>query len=90
MNKRDATTKSLSGEISIGELRELIKAARQRGGMSRVNPALSLERACDIYEDAIAGRDATEVPLGLRQDLCGRTIPTKDSLIIRNILRDCT
>lgn len=92
MNKRDAKTKSQASEISIGELRSMISTARQRGGMSRVNPAVSLEQACDIYERSLAGRDDAEIPAGMRVDPYssrGAMKPSRDSLIIKNILWDC-
>ena len=93
MNKRDAKAKSTSGTVTIGECRRLIAAARvcDRGEMSKVNRALSLRQAYDIYEAAIAGRDDAEAPAGMRANPYrpARYDRTKDSLIIQNILRDC-
>lgn len=90
MNKRDAKAKSLAGEISIGELRKMIADAKTRGGMSKVNPQFTLAETCDIYEKALAGRDDSEVPKGVRYDAyCRRDVPSRDSLKIANILRDC-
>jgi hypothetical protein len=92
MNKRDAKQKSCSGEITIGQLRAMIAKARGRGGMSRLNPAIPFERAADIYENALAGRLDNEKPVGMRPDpysRVGALKPTRDALIISNILRDC-
>lgn len=93
MNKRDAKKRAEAGTTSIGELRAMIAAARAGGGipMSRVNPAIPLARALDIYEAALTGRDAAEKPAGLKSDPYRprRMKPTRDSLIVTNILRDC-
>lgn len=92
MNKRKARATAEAGTTSIGELRAMIQAARGRGGMSQVNPAFPLERVLDIYERAIAGRDAAEKPAGLARDpysRVGRMKPTRDCLTVTNILRDC-
>jgi hypothetical protein len=92
MNKREAQRIARSGDISIGELRHFIKEARGRGGMSRVNPTLALERVLDIYEAALAGREDAEKPVGMKLDVyspSGRMKPSRDSLTICNILRDC-
>lgn len=91
MNKLAAKQISQSGEISIGELRRMISEARPRGGMSKVNPQFTLEQTCDIFEQALAGRDDAEIPKGMRYDpYKNREVPSRDSLIIRNILRDCS
>jgi hypothetical protein len=92
MNKKDAKEKSRSGQISVGELRAIIAKARGRGGMSRLNPAIPFERACDIYEGALSGRPDDEKPAGMRSDpysTIGAQKPTRDAQIIQNILRDC-
>jgi hypothetical protein len=90
MNKKLAKEKSIAGEISVGELRKMIATARPRGGMSRVNPQFTLEQTCDIFEKALTGRDDTEIPSGMRLDTYRQQmVPSRDSLIIRNILRDC-
>lgn len=90
MNKRDAKIKSMAGELSIGELRDMIAKRREAGGMSKVNPIFTIERVCDIYAGALAGRDGAEKPKGTRIDVyTNREKPTGDSLTIRNILRDC-
>lgn len=91
MNKRAAKSLAESGTITVGQLRALIDGARARGGMSRVNPAIPLDRALDIYTGALAGRDAAEAPKGLVPDPYrhNRSKPSRDSLIVTNILRDC-
>lgn len=90
MNKREAGLMSKSGEITIAELRRMIAIGRERGGMSRVNPQFTMEQVCDIYERSLAGREASEAPPGLKQDVFTLKMKaSRDSLIIRNILRDC-
>lgn len=90
MNRRAANTKSRASEICIGELRGMIAEARRRGGMSRVNPMFTMEQACDIYAAAIKDRPDDEVPAGMVRDVYRDGMkPSRDSLIIRNILRDC-
>lgn len=90
MNRRDANLQSEQNTRNIVELRALIDGARQRGGMSRVNPALTMDQVCGIYWGALEGRDPNEVPKGMRYDVYRRRdVASKDSLIIRNILRDC-
>lgn len=91
MNKRAARQKAMEGGISIGELREMIASARGRGGMSRVNPVFELERTLDIFDAAMRDRDAAEIPTTMRRDpysRTGRLKPTRDVLLITNILRD--
>jgi hypothetical protein len=91
MNRRDAKAKSLEGTLSIGDLRAMISDMKHYGGMSTVNPTIPLERACDIYEAALKGRDDAEIILGTRPDVYrpGRVRRTGDGLIVQNILRDC-
>lgn len=90
MNKREARAKSQSGEISIGELRAMIAAAKSQFRASRVNSSLMLSQVCEIFERALDGRLDDEKPTGLKTDVySGRVTPSKDSLIIANILREC-
>lgn len=91
MNKREAKIRSREGKLSIGDLRKMIAEARLRGGPSKVNPQFTLAETCNIFEAALADRDDAEIPVGMRGDPYrnGRTIPTRDSLTIYNILRDC-
>lgn len=92
MNKRAAQELSRSGTLSIGELRKKITDARGKRSFSVVNPAIPHEQVLSIYESALEGRDDSEVPAGMRPDIysnVGAMKPTKDALIIQNILRDC-
>ena len=91
MKRSEAKVGATRGVVSFGELRNLIRSSRGRGGMSRVNPAFTLEQVLDIYERAIANRPDGEVPPGFRDDYRrpGRMRRTRDSLIVQNILRDC-
>ena len=91
MNKKKAREEAMSGVISIGQLREMISAARGRGGMSSVNNGIPLDRALDIYDRALEGRPGEEIPKVLMRDPYGRDDsmkPTGDVLLIINILRD--
>jgi hypothetical protein len=90
MNKTKARKLSQEGKLSIGELRAMIRNARTRTGMSSVNPALPIQRVLDIYDAALAQRPDAEVPAGMKCDpYTGRMRPSRDSLIIANVLRDC-
>lgn len=92
MNKREARKQAENNFRSIGELRQMIASARGRGGMSRVNSCFTLEQVLDIYDKALKERDADEVPAGMVRDIyskTGRMKPSRDSLKIANILRDC-
>lgn len=90
MNKKMANEKSIEGKLSVGELRRMIQSARELGGKSQVNPQFTMQQVCDIYSAALGDRDDAEVPEGMKYDVYRRrNVPSKDSLIIRNILRDC-
>ena len=90
MNKVKAKQMAQSNAMTIRELRDLIEAARI-DGMSRVNPTIPMAMAVDIYRRALGDRADDEVPQGLRFDVYKRRdVPSKDFLIIANILRDCT
>lgn len=90
MNKKMAEENSVEGKLSIGDLRRMIKSARALGGLSQVNSQITMKQACDIYEAAITGREDAEIPNGIHYDIYKRrNVPSRDSLIIRNILRDC-
>jgi hypothetical protein len=92
-SKHNARERAEQGVLSIAELRAMIALARGRGGQSRVNPTIPLEHALDIYEAALAGREDSEVPAVWRPDPYSKSDgmkPTKDVLIITNILRDST
>lgn len=91
IGKRKAKELADAGGISIGQLREMISKARGRGGLCSINPQLTHEQACDIFEKALEGRDDAEVPKTLTEDVyrAGRMRATKDNLLISNILRVC-
>lgn len=90
MNKQEARRRAAANSLSVAELRTMIAARRGAGGMSRVNPAIPLEQVPDIYERALGGRDADEVPKGMRYDVFKKKDkPSRDALLIANILRDC-
>lgn len=90
MNKKMANEKSVEGKLSIGDLRRMIQSARDLGGKSQVNSQFTIEQVCDIYSAALEGRDDAEIPCGMKYDVYKRRdVTSKDSLIIRNILRDC-
>lgn len=82
MNKRDARKMAMSRSFSAGELRDLIDQAEYKGNlaMSKVNPAVPLWKALEVYRAAIpADPDAMVNPSRMG-----------NQLIIANILRDCT
>lgn len=91
MGKRKAKELADAGGISIGQLREMISKARGRGGLCNINPQLTHEQACDIFERGLEGRDDAEVPKTLTEDIYrpGRMRVTRDHLTISNILRVC-
>ena len=91
MGKRKAKQTADAGGISIGQLRDMIQKARGRGGPCNINPQLTHEQACDIFERALEGRNDVEIPKTLVEDIYrpGRMRATKDHLIISNILRVC-
>jgi hypothetical protein len=89
MDKYKAAALSKANKFSLGDLRQMIANARTRGGMSRVNKSITIEQACDIYAAAFGTRHDDHIPSGLLPDYRGIMRPTKDSLIIKNILRDC-
>lgn len=95
MNKTQAKKLAESGTITVGQLREYIAKARSvmtAGDASHVNPGIPLGRALEVYEAALATRPADAVMPGLVRDpysRSGRMRPHGDSLITRNILRDC-
>lgn len=95
MNKTRAKQLAESGTITVGQLREYIAKARSvmtPGAASIVNASVSLRQALDIYEAALAGRHADALmPVFVRDPYsrAGKMRPHGDSLITRNILRDC-
>jgi hypothetical protein len=90
MNKRQAKAKSLEGKLSIGDLRAMIDASASRGGSSSVNKDIPHQRAIEVYRGAFEGRDDSEVPKPFIRDIYRNVDrPSRDSLIICNILRDC-
>lgn len=92
VNKRQARKEAEAEKYTIGELRALATAARDRGGMSSVNPAFTLQQTCDIYLAALKDRADVERPKAWRPNPYSRTggmVHTRDVLSITNILRDC-
>lgn len=99
MNKIQARKLSRAGTLSVGRLRQMIGTARPRGGFSRVNKQVPLEVACEIYLKALEGRPDKEIPAGMVHDAYVETRgypesdymkPSRDSMLISNILRDCS
>lgn len=93
MNKVAAKKMAEAETVSIGDLRNMITATRDRVGFSNVNPSLTLDVVCDIYWKALEGRSDDEVPKAWRPDIYSRRLgavkPSRDVLIVTNILRDC-
>jgi hypothetical protein len=91
MGKSEAKKRADAGGISIGDLREMIAKARGKRTVCNINPQLTHEEALDIFEKGLAGRDDSEVPITLAEDVYrpNRMKPTRDHLVISNILRVC-
>ena len=90
MNKRKAKELVESETLTFGQLRGAIESARGRGGKSRVNSAVSLERVLEIYATAIASRHDNERVRAFRPDpYTDRPRRTRDFVIAQNIVRDC-
>lgn len=91
MGKSEAKKRADAGGISIGELRRMIAEARGKRAVCNINSMLTHEQALDIFEAALSGRDAAEVPKTLVEDIHrpGRMRATRDHLKISNILRVC-
>jgi len=92
MNKREAQRLSDKGGYTVRYLRSVIASARGTRAESRVNKAIPFERALDIYEGALHGRDDDETIVPWTPDVYSRTDKmnrTKGNLIVRNILWDC-
>lgn len=91
MGKSEANKRADAGGISIGDLREMIAKARGKRAVCAINPNLTHEQALDIFDAALAGRDAAEVPKTRVPDVyrAGHMRTTKDHLMISNILRVC-
>lgn len=93
MGKAAAVKLARAETLTFGQLREKITAARLgKLRAATVNRGIPLSVACDIYARAIAQRPDDEVPKMSRSDPYSRTgkmVPTRDFLIVVNILRDC-
>ena len=90
MGKRAAKLLAQSETLTIRDLRAMIERSRAAGGMSSVNPAIPLEKTCEIFSAALDGRQDEEIPKAWRRDVyTGRQKPSRDALIMVNILRDC-
>lgn len=92
MNKRKAKDEAWSNTRSWADIKELIDSCREgsRFRPSKVNKALTVEQALDIFDAAIAERDPDEVPKGHRHDVYRRReMMSGDGLMIHNILREC-
>ncbi|NNH59490.1 hypothetical protein HLI01_22405 [Rhizobium laguerreae] len=93
MNRSAAQLKARTETLTIGDLRQMISATRGKARVSKVNPAIPIDRVLGIYEAALEGREDTEIPKAWKQDIYSRhpgaQKPSRDFLIIVNILRDC-
>ena len=94
MNKIAAKKAAQEEKFSVGQLRKMISERAGKGGASQVNPAIPIGRACEIYTAALEGRADDEMPRAWRRDPYSRrgdTVkPTRDVLLVTNILRDCS
>lgn len=93
MGKAAAVKLARAETLTFGQLRDKILGTRLRKiGNGTVNKGIPLARACDVYAAAIANRPDDEIPKAWRSDPyspSGKMVPTRDFLIVVNILRDC-
>lgn len=93
MNRSAAKLKAQTETLTIGDQRGMIAKASVKNGMSKVNPAFTIARVCEIYEAAISDRPDTEIPKAWKPDIYSRhpgaQKPSRDLLLVTNILRDC-
>lgn len=71
----------------------MIENARGKRAFSKVNKGIALETALDVYKAALGNRSDTDVPAGMVPDYYSPNgagmKPSRDSVLIYNILRDC-
>lgn len=90
MNKRKAKEQAQNNTRSIGELLQLVKNKRGKGGMSKLNPAFTLEEILDIFEKPWENKDPNEIPKGMKYSARkGYEIMSLDGIGIWNLLREC-
>ncbi len=91
IGKRAAQALARDNRITIGQLRAAIYQARGTLASSAVNPAILRDTACDIYAAALQGRSDADIPQAWRPDPyspSGALKPSRDFLLVTNILRD--
>ena len=80
MRRHEAKREALEGNWTWGQLHELVKARRGKGGTSKINKGLTVQVACDIFEKVIVKHDPEDKP---------DTSLVGNQLIVQNILREC-
>lgn len=92
MNKKAAQELARSETLSIGDLRKMIDEGKSKGGMSSLNPSITMEMSHQIFSNVFEGRDDSEIPKAWQRDIYSRHAdaqkPSRDFLIVTNILRD--
>ena len=92
IGKQKAHAIAREERLTFGDLKVMIAAAATKNGMSSVNRQFTLARVCEIYAAALDGRPDVEVPKAWRPDpysSSGAVKPSKNFMIVTNILRDC-
>lgn len=92
MGKQKAQALAREERLTWADLLALVNAGPPDDEPSSVNRALSIGYCRDLYRKVIAEREASHVPQAWRVDVyihqAGAVKPSKDFLIVTNILRD--
>lgn len=92
MGRVEAKKRAQSGMVTVGELRAIIAKVADRPGYSRLNPAIPMAKAIEIYSAVLEGMPDDARPVTMKTDpysRVGKLLPTRWCLTISNILRDC-
>lgn len=87
-SKHKAAAVAREERLTWGELKSMIEKSPMEG-VSIVNPAIPLKIIAVIHMAVIDSHDLNEVPKAWRNDpYSGKPRPSRDFLIVTNILRD--
>lgn len=98
MNKSQAKQEGASNTRTVAELRALVEARKAvvpRHKPSKVIPSMFVWQICDIFLEALKDRPDDEVPSGTKwpphRDGTNvlSNLPSDQTVLVRNILRDC-
>lgn len=86
---KTAALERVNAGVTFGELRQAIAAGRTRPGMSKLNKALTVEQAAEIFSASIRSRLDTERVEATRYSAGrGRHVASTWAIIATNILRE--